>query len=39
MGTGEAGEVGRDLSVKVLVNLVQIKMPEHFRTTGNHEAL
>lgn len=32
-------EVGRGLSVKVLVNRVQIKMFEHLRIIGNHEDL
>lgn len=39
MRTVGTGDVGRGLSVEVLVNCVQIKMFEHWRIMGNHEAL
>lgn len=40
MGRGKGREeVGRGLSVKVLVNRAQIKMFEHLRIKGSHEDL
>ena len=33
------GEVGGGLSVKLLVNCIQIKMFEHLKIIGNREAL